>query len=165
MIPLYIIGYIFYSIYCIFSFFSKLVSNLFEQKCCKSADEIVAISYYSEEWPSVVAFTLFYDKYLLPKDLKLFDSDIEIEKKDFESLMKAVEDNNILKCKTYVLNFPLVSIFTYILYHIADDAGPTDQVLVCYFKDGTKKTIRGYSKALECFRKKLEEMLPEELFY
>ena len=45
-----------------------MISNIFEKKCSKNISDVMEITYYSEEWPDLVAFTLFYDEKLLSND-------------------------------------------------------------------------------------------------
>lgn len=164
-IPFIFILYIFRIICSTFVFIGKVISNLLEKKCNHNIDDIVAITYYSEEWPDLVAFTLYYDEKNYPKYLKKLESDPMISKKDFDYILERIKKNNILKKKKYILNWPYVSLSEYFSWYFACDAGPTTQSLTLHFNNGDSKYITGYSEDMDNLRKAFEKILPREKFW
>lgn len=158
---LYLLRIIIWSI----EFLGKIISNLLEKKCKEKIEDIVAITYYSEHWPDLVAFTLYYDEKLLPNNFNILKSDAKISKKDFDIICKCIDDNKIINKKKYILNFPYVSFSEYLSWFFDYDARATTQSLTLYFKNGESKYIIGYSKELKNIRKALESILPREMFY
>ncbi len=122
-IPFIFILYVFRIIGSTFVFIGRIFYNIFEKKCKHSIEDIVAITYYSEEWPELVAFTLYYDEKYYPKYLKKLESDPMISKKNFDYLLDKIKKNNILKMKKYILDWPYVSLSEYFSWYFACDAG------------------------------------------
>ena len=163
LFPLYFIGLIVYNIAMIISFFYKLLFNIFEKKSKKTIKDLVAIDYYSEEWPDLVSFCIYYDKNIIPANAKISTNSIKISKKQFNELSNIINNKKIIEHVKYYLYFPLISFFEFKSFFFID-GGPTRQMLKFYFKDGTEKRLEGYSKELKDLRFKMEDIIPNELF-
>ena len=137
--------YVFNIIFSMIGFIYKLIYNLLEKKCKENPDDIIGINYYSEEWPDLVSFQLYFED-KIPKQLERFNN------------------NQIINKKTYILNWPFVSLKEYYFELYAEDAGPTRQTLIIYFRDGSSKRIEGYSKEMSNIRKEFENVLPQKIF-
>lgn len=164
-VPILVITYLFDIVFSTIHFMIKLIKNLLEKKCQEKEEDIVAIKYYSEEWPSLIYFTVCYDEKYFPESINKLDKDPVISKKDFNIILKTIKDNKIIEKKSYILNWPYVSLGEYLSYFFECDAGSTTQELTLYFKDGTRKNIIGYSEELKSLRKTFEKVLPKSLFW
>ena len=165
LMPIILIVWIFDNVCGAISFTYKIIKNLFEKRCNKNIDEIVAIKYYSERWPSLVCFTIHKDGKIEEVKDKYYDPDYNTTEKEFKQIVKCIGDNKLLHQKTYILNNPFVSpIFVYRCFTWTD-FGPTTQHLSLIFEDGTKKDIIGYSKRMDTVVDAMENILPEELFF
>lgn len=165
LIPILFVAYIINIFFRLISFIIRVFKNIFQKKIKKNIDEIIAIGYYSEEWPDLVAFTLYYDENKVPKYLNQLKPEGKISKIKFDRIKQVIDENNILNKKTYFLSNPLISFKEYFSYFTCSDTGPTRQSLTIYFKDGGVKYLEGYSKSMEILRKVFTEVLPNEMFY
>ena len=155
--------YVFNIIFSMIGFIYKLIYNLLEKKCKENPDDIIGINYYSEEWPDLVSFQLYFED-KIPKQLERFNDNTKINKKDFNVIVNEINNNQIINKKTYILNWPFVSLKEYYFELYAEDAGPTRQTLIIYFRDGSSKRIEGYSKEMSNIRKEFENVLPQKIF-
>ncbi len=163
LFPLYLLYYLLLNIGGILDLFETLIRNIFERKCKKDVNDIVAISYYEDLLIQNTDFALYYDKKLLPENWKDNKNDTKISKKIFDELLESIKQNKLLKKKTRRLKWPFISPFEYYEALTCTDVGDPFLDLTFYFKDGSKKSVYGYSSASERFKDKLGEVLPKDI--
>lgn len=160
-IIIFFIGYIFYSLGLLIGFIYQRIVNIFTKKCKKKESEIVAIHYYREYWPDLIACTV-YEKGKYNTNKEDYKPRIELSLEDFDLLRESIKKEELLRYKHYIGNH-FVSFEEYRGYFCID-GGPTNQRIWFVFKDGTQKKIDGYSKRVENFTKILNKVTPEGYF-
>ena len=159
----YFIRFIFYNIFSFIFFLFKIIINIFVLPCKNDADDIVAIYFWQICLPDCIHFTVYFDEKNKNIDND-FDTKIKVSKKEFNKLLESIKKEKILKHKYYALENPFISFDEYMGYFDID-GGPGDQFMTFYFKNGKKKSIRGYSKKIDKFKATLKEITSDEVFF
>ena len=129
----------------------KLVKNIFEKKCDKKTDEIIAIKYNRSCIPwSLIDFTIHKE---------------DMRSADFEEIINAIKLNRLLEQKTYIINRPFHSpIWVYRFFTYIDWGPRANQRISLIFEDGTHKDIVGFSQKMDNVVDTMKRVLPEEMF-
>lgn len=126
-------------------FFYELFVDIFAKRDKRNPKDIVALDYYALLPPDIDHYTIYKND----EDLKVVsdpdDYPYKLNNKEFNSLIKIIEDNKIMKCKTYSLSWPFLGLISYYLSFYECDGGNGDLDIVLYFKDGSQKKMKGFS--------------------
>ena len=148
-VVLILIIYPFYSIYLFIKLVYQLICNLFTPKCKYKIDDIVGISYYSDQIMEIYYFLIYNDDNYFTN---VSNSDkTKLDDKEYEKVLKKVKTEELLKQKKYIVEFPFISFKDYLSSFIETDTGTCSQYITFWFKDGKTKTINGFSKHIDNF--------------